>query len=124
MKYFLYIFLLMQLVGFVNAQIPENKSHDFHYNEWVSEKPPIFLEDFIFMGEVPFISDYLNINVSSNPAPQNEPSLKISPLDPNNIVAAFRDFRTGMNPQSEDGLVIVTQPMAVSRGRLLSFCLH
>ena len=39
-----------------------------------------------------------NINISDDPAPQNEPSVKISRKDPNRVVAAWRDFRTGVNP--------------------------
>lgn len=46
-----------------------------------------------------FVSEYTsllfsNINVSNNsPAPQNEPSIKINRLNPNIVVAAWRDFR-------------------------------
>lgn len=42
---------------------------------------------------------YTNINVSNNgPAPQNEPSVKISHKNPNRVVAAWRDFRINYNP--------------------------
>ena len=42
---------------------------------------------------------YTNINVSNNaPAPQNEPSIKISHKDPNRVVAGWRDFRINYNP--------------------------
>lgn len=42
---------------------------------------------------------YTNISVSNNsPAPQNEPSIKISHKDPNRVVAAWRDFRINYNP--------------------------
>lgn len=39
---------------------------------------------------------YVNINLSNNsPAPQNEPTVRISRINPNIIVAAWRDFRLG-----------------------------
>lgn len=38
---------------------------------------------------------YLNLNLSSNPAPQNEPTIRISRTDKNLVVAAWRDFRLG-----------------------------
>lgn len=41
---------------------------------------------------------YQNINVSNNSYPQNEPSIKISRKNPDRIVAAWRDFRTGVEP--------------------------
>lgn len=44
------------------------------------------------------LSVFDNINISGNTAPQNEPSVKISRKDPNRVVAAWRDFRTGVNP--------------------------
>lgn len=39
-----------------------------------------------------------NINLSGQTDPQNEPSVKISRYDPNFVVAAWRDFRTGVIP--------------------------
>lgn len=38
---------------------------------------------------------FVNINLSGNTAPQNEPSIRISRQNPNYIVAAWRDFRLG-----------------------------
>jgi len=39
-----------------------------------------------------------NINISKNPFPQNEPSVKISRKNSSRLVAAWRDFRTGITP--------------------------
>jgi len=39
-----------------------------------------------------------NVNISNNPAPQNEPSVRISRKNPNIVVAAWRDFRLGIDP--------------------------
>ena len=41
---------------------------------------------------------FFNINISQNSAPQNEPSVCISRKDPNRVVAAWRDFRYGVDP--------------------------
>lgn len=38
---------------------------------------------------------FTNINLSVNSAPQNEPSVRISRVNPNIVVAAWRDFRLG-----------------------------
>lgn len=38
---------------------------------------------------------FTNINLTQNPAPQNEPSVRISRVNPNIVVAAWRDFRLG-----------------------------
>ncbi|HMQ80565.1 MAG TPA: T9SS type A sorting domain-containing protein [Ignavibacteria bacterium] len=42
--------------------------------------------------------EFFNINISQNSAPQNEPSVKISRKDTNKVVAAWRDFRFGVDP--------------------------
>jgi hypothetical protein len=39
-----------------------------------------------------------NVNISADTAPQNEPSVRISHKNPNRVVAAWRDFRTGVTP--------------------------
>jgi len=44
------------------------------------------------------LSVFDNINLSDETHPQNEPSVKISRKDPNRVVAAWRDFRTGVTP--------------------------
>jgi hypothetical protein len=42
---------------------------------------------------------FTNINLSVNaPAPQNEPSVRVSRVNPNIVVAAWRDFRLGYDP--------------------------
>jgi hypothetical protein len=46
----------------------------------------------------PSSSLFFNINISQNAAPQNEPSVCISRKDPNRVVAAWRDFRYGVDP--------------------------
>jgi hypothetical protein len=41
---------------------------------------------------------YPNVNISVDTFPQNEPSVKISRKHPNRVVAAWRDFSTGVTP--------------------------
>jgi len=41
---------------------------------------------------------FSNVNISNDTFPQNEPSVRISHKDPNRMVAAWRDFRTGVDP--------------------------
>ncbi len=50
------------------------------------------------VNTMPSPLDFFNINISQNSAPQNEPSVKISRKDTNRVVAAWRDFRYGIDP--------------------------
>lgn len=43
---------------------------------------------------------FFNMNISQNSAPQNEPSVCISRKNPNRVVAAWRDFRYGIDPNA------------------------
>lgn len=47
---------------------------------------------------IPDPLEFFNINISQNSAPQNEPSVRISRKDTNKVVAAWRDFRYGIDP--------------------------
>jgi hypothetical protein len=55
-------------------------------------------------GRMPFSTGaapsslYPNVNVSVDTFPQNEPSVRISRKHPNRVIAAWRDFSTGVNP--------------------------
>ncbi|MDQ3021713.1 MAG: T9SS type A sorting domain-containing protein [Bacteroidota bacterium] len=53
-----------------------------------------------FIDYVPEFSSsvFINYNISRDSFPQNETSVKISRKDPNRVVAAWRDFRTGVTP--------------------------
>ncbi len=50
------------------------------------------------VNTMPSPLEFFNINISQNSAPQNEPSVKISRKDTNRVVAAWRDFRYGVDP--------------------------
>jgi hypothetical protein len=70
------------------------KSHDFDY-EYFNPGPP-FLN---FVIDNPYTNSiYPNRNISNNSFPQNEPTVCISRKNPDIVVAAWRDFRTGINP--------------------------
>ncbi|MCI0449894.1 MAG: T9SS type A sorting domain-containing protein, partial [Chlorobi bacterium] len=57
---------------------------------------PVFNKVPLF--ESPSSSIFFNINISQHSAPQNEPSVCISRKNPNRVVAAWRDFRYGVDP--------------------------
>jgi hypothetical protein len=70
---------------------------ELNQDYWLSRFPHSFAPinfDYTPTGMVNFD----NINISNEPAPQNEPSVRISRKNPNRVVAAWRDFRTGVNP--------------------------
>jgi hypothetical protein len=48
----------------------------------------------------PTPTPYFNINITQQAAPQNEPSVCISRKSPNRVVAAWRDFRYGVDPNA------------------------
>ncbi len=100
MKKFIYVFQLFLIFSLLLS---------FNFND---EKPRRFtkpldeeanergLSPRSFMDYVPPYSgsSFENYNISRDSAPQNETSVKISRKDPNRVVAAWRDFRTGVNP--------------------------
>ena len=102
MKYFLQ-FLAAALIIISSSSFAQqpvsifDQPHELDKNYWLSRFPHSF-------APIPFnptptgISNFDNINISNDPAPQNEPSVRISRKDPNRVVAAWRDFRTGVNP--------------------------
>jgi len=74
-----------------------DKPHELNTEYWLSRFPHSFTPlTFEFTPTV--FSGFDNINISNDPAPQNEPSVKISRKNPNRVVAAWRDFRTGVTP--------------------------
>lgn len=52
------------------------------------------------INTMPSPLEFFNINISQNSHPQNEPSVRISRKDTNRVVAAWRDFRYGMDPNA------------------------
>jgi hypothetical protein len=101
MKYFLQ-FLAAAILTISSSSFSQpvsifDQPHELDKNYWLSRFPHSF-------APIPFnptptgISNFDNINISNDPAPQNEPSVRISRKDPNRVVAAWRDFRTGVEP--------------------------
>ena len=71
--------------------------HELNTEYWLSRFPHS-LAPITFKYTPTVISNFDNYNISNNPEPQNEPSVRISRKNPNRVVAAWRDFRTGVNP--------------------------
>lgn len=73
-----------------------SRPHDV-YNDY---RPNLVIPPYIYYpptNDNPLL--FTNVNISNNaPAPQNEPSVKISRKNPNRVVAAWRDFRINFNP--------------------------
>ncbi len=62
----------------------------------------------LLVWSYPSFAQYVNVNLTNESKPQNEPSIRISRVNANNIVVAFRDFRlgyTGTNPARRIGYV-------------------
>jgi hypothetical protein len=74
-----------------------DEPHELNTKYWLNRFPHSFTTVSIDYTPTEF-SLFTNINISNESAPQNEPSVKISRKDPNRVVAAWRDFRTGINP--------------------------
>jgi hypothetical protein len=100
MKHFLLLSALLTFViaGFIPAQDLKEL-----FQKPLEENPEPWLKKIGFNentfrpgNQNPSVFD--NYNISDDPYPQNEPSVKISRKDPNRVVAAWRDFRTGVNP--------------------------
>jgi len=87
-----YIFTLVFVLGYsllVFSQDFYNNENELHApSRFVKHAVPAFMKDDV-------VSAYANTNISNNSAPQNEPSVMISRVDPNIVVAAWRDFRLG-----------------------------
>ena len=57
-------------------------------------------------GPTPF--RIVRVNQDTGQAPQNEPSVRVNPLNPDNIVVAFRDFRLGWQPAIRNVTIAAT----------------
>lgn len=86
MKKFAFFIILLTISLQINSQSenPEAKAND----------PGVYGSKTRFEGDYNN-SIFLNLNLSQNTAPQNEPSIRISRVNPNIVVAAWRDFRLG-----------------------------
>ena len=93
------IFLLLTTISnFAQRELSIfDQPHELNTEYWLSRFPHSFAP--ITFDYTPTVfSNFDNINISNEPAPQNEPSVRISRKNPNRVVAAWRDFRTGVNP--------------------------
>ena len=97
---FIFFFLMYSLSSFAQEekQSISDSPHELNLERWLQKFPHSFTPLNPPGSNPQFITDFLNVNISNDPFPQNEPSVKISRSDPNRVVAAWRDFRTGVNP--------------------------
>ena len=68
--------------------------HDFYPENSKISKPPSAPGNHYALLPYP----YTNVNLSNDSFPQNEPSVKFNAMYSNFVVAAWRDFRTGVSP--------------------------
>lgn len=96
---FIPIFLLLTTISsFAQRELSIfDKPHELNTEYWLSRIPHSFTPITINYTPTAF-SNFDNINISNDPFPQNEPSVRISRKNPNRVVAAWRDFRTGVTP--------------------------
>ncbi len=73
--------------------LPHERFFERHYPQ-----PPVRIPTLKEPRLLPSGTPFPNVNISGDTAPQNEPSVRISHKDPNIAIAAWRDFRTGVNP--------------------------
>ena len=97
------IFLFFVSLFITSVSVAQNNSifdspHDLNFDKWMAKFPHSFVPLNPPGNNPEIITDFLNVDISNDPAPQNEPSVKISRTDPNRVLAAWRDFRTGVNP--------------------------
>jgi len=97
---FIFFFLIYSLSSFAQEEKQSiiDSPHELNVERWLQKFPHSFTPLNPPGSNPEFITDFLNVNISNDPFPQNEPSVKISRSDPNRVVAAWRDFRTGVNP--------------------------
>jgi len=98
MKNLITVSLLLLLIPVVSysQEYPENL---FNYPLELDRTGPVFP----LPGPVntsPSAVPFFNINITQQAAPQNEPSVCISRKNPNRVVAAWRDFRYGVDPNA------------------------
>lgn len=87
MKYFNTLILIVLFTSAGLSQVnQENENHAIY-------PPDNFAKS--FPEEYSALLLFTNINLSNETAPQNEPSIRISRVNPNYVVAAWRDFRLG-----------------------------
>ena len=75
-----------------------SRPHDVYPDELMKQMPRPGKNGFPLSPGGTQLFSYPNVNISVDTFPQNEPSVKISRKHPNRVVAAWRDFRTGVSP--------------------------
>ncbi len=97
------ILLVLPLLAFLFTGVVTAQNLNELFQRPLEENPEPWLkkmhqDEKSFVPGRQVLSIFDNIDISEDQYPQNEPSVKISRKDPNRVVAAWRDFRTGVNP--------------------------
>src|SRR5690242_21324516 len=74
------------------------QTHEEYYEKLFDKLPPQPVKPPLLPGRRLSATTFPNIDISQDASPQNEPSVRISHADPNHVLAAWRDFRTGVTP--------------------------
>ncbi len=85
--------LVIAISGFAQDSHRFSRPHDTYPENARNDRG--FLSPGYF---IPLPYPYLNYNISLDTFPQNEPSVKFNAKFPNKVVAAWRDFSTGVSP--------------------------
>ena len=89
MRNLLILAFIITITSPLYSQYKDN-SNDLHA---IFIKPSLYSGQNITDGSV-----FVNQNLTLDPLPQNEPSVRFSTKDPNILVVAWRDFRLGVDP--------------------------
>jgi hypothetical protein len=92
MKYKIY-FLFILLICFVSIGKIKSQDNNEPHGTLNIQRYAVNTESDVY-DNPPFV----NVNLTNEVNPQNEPSVRISRTNPNYIVVAWRDFRLGYNP--------------------------
>ena len=91
------VLLILTLLA-INTSFSQNnrfsKPHDF--NNWNNKITKVPESPISAYSQLPY--PYLNYNISRDSFPQNEPSVKFNAKYTNKVLAAWRDFSTGVSP--------------------------
>lgn len=88
------VLICIPLLAFGQNNKRFTSPHDFYPENSRILKPPTAPENHYAFLPYP----YSNVNLSNDSFPQNEPSVKFNAMYSNFVVAAWRDFRTGVSP--------------------------
>ncbi len=96
LKIFLLFFMILYSppLSYSQNTNPYLKPHDYFQGRYENVKAPFSSSE--TYAKLPAL--YENMDISLDPAPQNEPSVKFNAKNPRYVLAAWRDFSQGVSP--------------------------